>query len=284
MIRLFAFILVLSSSTLADEYLLTKRVNLEFQPVSAYFLIYADSNFEVRSAELATEGVSGEYVLILPLELNPDLTSLRSAVLVLGTGSDSSFIAAEEYKIHRDLLGAGVEKLQTLVSDDLSIKEQIQEKFATKEAELTQLRLLVGEKSSLNQVVSMEQEVDRLLKEKESLRNDISILQEAILVAKDLPQPRKYTRREVDLGKQLSEIARVTGDVEDNESRLARLKQYELEKGVSAVEEAKFYDLEELEREYARLQQIKRDRDAGLPTDENQTDQISSDYLSIENR
>ncbi|RMG40518.1 MAG: hypothetical protein D6719_10730 [Candidatus Dadabacteria bacterium] len=256
----------------ADFIVLDSVATFSFEPRQSFFIYYFDSGPVRRREALLVKGVSpdtadnGEEKLFFAgtsVVRPPGAREVTYVLVVSGKYQRYYMTPVQKLGIDSNRLFSGsVSKLQKYIKKQQTVLESWKAQYAVQQNNLERLRRDAEIIGNLGRIVEVQQDIEREQGRLVELEEDINQLKEFIKLAGSSPPPRNFKRREVQLARDLSELADAAKRAEENEELRREDAVSMLQHKVALIEETRFEDLEALKRELAGLRQ-RRARIAG---------------------
>jgi len=258
------FVVALSGNVHAEEsastpfFILDSFVDLSFEPSKIELIISdTDGNLHKHQAvafplsEMTKEEGQKRYLVggRIPGNLE-NYTSYCS--LISGKNGESAFITPRDIS-SEDYSGNSSSELHAEVLAKRQELKKLRDDMDSATMKLKQLRLETANISDIAKIIEVEEDTKRIKESSSELSHDIITLKSAIESVKALPEPIQFERRKVLLTEQLSDLARAALEAEQGAFSRRKNTEADLDKKLALIDATRFDEVEDLEREFARL-------------------------------
>lgn len=241
--------------------ILSHTLDLNFVAEEAFFIIEMENSVrKVKAVMVPPFGQDepntggGKWHLGAFLQVPAQLTSLKYSVLVRGVDKYVEYVPNVSWELNtQNTFSGSVELLKGYLNQRRQVLRSWQAQMRVQDESLKRLRADADIIAQVGKIVEVKEEVDSIKGEINSLSRDAEVMHEFLKQVRNQAQPKNFSRREIDLTKQISELVQVVKSAEAGEGHRRKKSQSELDKKLALLEETRLDDEDNLRSELASL-------------------------------
>ena len=264
---------------------LYERISLDFVPDRAFMIIYNDNSLAFRyeallvpgESETSTETTDQIWFIGSEISIASNLTEFKYATLVHGENGRYAFSPPTAMSVSKLSLMQDPSTIRSSIKSGRETLFKVKKEVSSCAEELRRLRADADTIAGFDRVRKVQERRLEVLRHIDDLKDDIESLRKNIDMVKDYPAPPNYLMRERELTSQLTELAEAAKEVESRELARKADNENELAMQLRLIEETRFYDSSELEKELSKLQEERRrlEAESGVKTGSSPSDNLS---------
>lgn len=250
------------ASVHAQPLIVDQEVTLEFEPSAAFLLLDIDGITKKVKALVVppfvrSESGQGESSWLVGSFLDiPARRELHFSVIVYGAKGEVKSFPPVVWEAEE---GVGYRRSSSALRDRLGRRKAFlvdqQKRVRANEANLKRLRADADTIADVARIIEVKEESERANKEIQNIEKDMEKLRRFLKLSKSDVQPKNFSRREVELTKQLAELAAVAKTTETGEFDRVAATHAAREEELELVESTRFEDIDQLKQELAEVRQ-----------------------------
>lgn len=247
-----------------DSYLFIDQiVEVSFPPEEAFFFIdFGDQNIHRYAAILLPprgdeklSASSGQWLVGARIPLPENKTSLNFSIILIGVSNQYAFVAPTTWDLtKRKSLAGSIENLREHLLQRKEILRSWNVQLQAQESSLKRLQTDAETIADVNKIISVREEAERVIAATQAIDRDLNSLRDSLKIAKSLPAPKNYSKREAELTQQLTELAAISKQAEGGEFGRRSAAESELQNRLSLLEVTRLDDPDTLKEELHNLQ------------------------------
>ena len=244
----------------SDVVVLSQSFEVNFAPEEAYFLIESETvNKKLRALLIPPfskdeqDRKQDRWWMGAALKIPKENTPFDYSILLKGKADEVLVLSGFSAGVADDYLNA-MPKLLKEVENKKAVLKSWEVQVQAQADNLRRLRADAEVVANVGRIIELLEEIEATKYEIENLDKDIAVLQESFKQVKNQTSPKNFTRRELELTKQISELAQVVKSAESGESGRTVSTQSELQRKLALVESTRFDNEEQLRAELAKFQ------------------------------
>ncbi|MCO6430648.1 MAG: hypothetical protein J5J00_07280 [Deltaproteobacteria bacterium] len=238
-------------------------IEVGFYPEEAFLLIDVDRQGlkKIRGVlvppftEDESTKAGGQWTVGTQLEVPAGARQADFAVFVKGRDKQYALLAGMTEDLSSPEAESDVKELTSHLEQrkELLMSWQVQAK--AQDDNLKRLRADADVIANVARIVDVLEQIEAAKYEHENLEKDIATLHELLKQAKDQPAPKNYARRELELTKQIAQLAQLVKDAESKEGARRLQSQSDLQRKLAVVEATRFDDEKQLTQQLTQLKE-----------------------------
>lgn len=247
-----------------DSYLFIDQiVEVSFPPEEAFFFVdFGDQNIHRYAAILLPprgdekkSASAGQWLVGARIPLPADKTNLNFSIILIGIGNQYAFVAPTTWDLtKRKSLAGSIENLREHLLQRKEVLRSWNVQLQAQESSLKRLQTDAETIADVNKIISVREEAERVIAATQAIDRDLSALRDSLKIAKSLPAPKNYSKREAELTQQLTELAAISKQAESGEFGRRSAAESELQNRLSLLEVTRLDDPDTLREELHNLQ------------------------------
>ncbi len=252
------------------------KAKVPFVPDAVLFLVSVDGINTIavpgvsvidNISKTTASGASLDFIVGTKLEVPEEKEQVSFSVILKSKDGRGSFVPKTDWIFaEHNEFGDSVESLRTYLLKRKEALRSWQVQVNTQEDSLRRLRADADVIANVSRIVDVQDDAERLKQEVESVNTDIENLKYFLKLANLKTTPKNFARRELDLTKQLAELAQVTKQAESSEFSRRSMSEADLQRKMAEIEETRDESVEALSEELTRLKEGGGGSDAPAPS------------------
>ena len=146
-----------------------------------------------------------------------------------------------------------IDSLKSQIANRKQILDSLLVQSSTQTSNLKRLRADAEVIANLSRIVEIVEESDAVKSEIDNINRDLELLKNTFQSVKNMPAPKNYLRRELELTKQSDEMIKLVKSTEGSEDKRKNVSQDDLQLKLRLIEETRYEDEEQLKQQLIRL-------------------------------